>query len=63
MMKLCPFCFKDGAPKRFVGAQRQYYWVVECRYCFAHGPWKPTEKAAIEAWDQRWMNLPKNTKN
>ena len=66
--KACPFCNSDNlglgstnlAPYVKGPNGESMIWFVQCNYCNAHGPisWDPSE--AVEYWDTRAEDQPKN---
>lgn len=52
-LKPCPFC---GAKRVYIASKGGgFFWAVECSNgaCWVVGPWRKTERGAINAWNRR----------
>ncbi len=48
-LKPCPFC---GGEAEYVGSEGKGYWV-QCKACYARGPWGDYGYQALAAWNRR----------
>jgi len=51
-MKRCPFCSVVSNAKRWIVYDGQGYFGF-CYNCKGQGPTRPTDRAAVIAWNQR----------
>jgi Lar family restriction alleviation protein len=51
--KPCPFCAGEDLELASIRDDREEGYAVSCAGCGTDGPFKPTERAAERAWNER----------